>query len=81
MIDPRWKSDNSRSRSFFILDQGSLEEYDGYWVEDDENGEVGFLEEEADVFWLFDEDQGLFVRRRFKGRTLRRGKSKGKGKG
>jgi hypothetical protein len=41
----------SQGRSFCIMDHGDMDGTYGYWVEDDESGEVGFLPEVEDVFW------------------------------
>ena len=47
-------------RSFAVLGVGAPacgnEESEGYWVEDDETGEVGFRPEFKDVFWQVEED-------------------------
>ena len=51
----------------------------GYWSEDDSNGEVAFLLEFEDTFWVFDDT--AWMARRFAGRRFRKGQPKGKGKG
>ena len=71
----------SRQRNFCVIDQGDLEGSAGYWVEDDESGEVGFLPEFEDVFWTFDDTNEVWASRHFRGRTMRRGNPKGGGKG
>jgi hypothetical protein len=53
----------------------------GYWVEDDDTAEVGFLPELEDVFWTYDDNADAWQSRHFKGRKMRRGAPKGKGKG
>ena len=59
--------------------------YEGFWVEDEEDGAEGFLELDEDTFWVFDDDSAAWFQRRFQGRKMRRGnggsKRKGKGKG
>jgi hypothetical protein len=58
---PRSSLDNpnlrgfSGGRSFCIIDQGEMDGNTGYWVEDDSNGEVGFLMEFEDTFWVWKE--------------------------
>ena len=53
----------------------------GYWVEDDETGEVGFIPEFEDVFWTFDDTHEVWASKYFRGRSMRRGNPKGGGKG
>jgi hypothetical protein len=84
---PRSSLDNpnlrrfSGGRSFCVLDQGEMDGTTGYWVEDDGNGEVGFLMEFEDTFWVFDETSYVWMARKFAGRRFRKGQPKGKGKG
>eukprot|EP00439_Symbiodinium_sp_Y106_P038858 s3756_g4.t1 len=64
------------------IDEGYLDNHEGYWVEDDEGG---FLETDDDTFWVYDEENYTWFQRRFQGRKMRRGfkggRRKGKGKG
>ena len=53
----------------------------GYWAEDDETGEVGFLDEFEDVFWIHDDCKDTWIANRFRSRRMRKGNPKGKGKG
>ena len=73
------------SRSFCILDEGEMDEMAGYWVEDDDTGELGFLPEWEDVFWTHDDLSFTWASAHFSGRKLRRGAprfgGKGRGKG
>ena len=71
------------SRTYCILEQGTVEDYTGFWVEDDDTGEVGLLLDTEDTFWRFDETSSARFGSRVTGRRLRRGppKRKGKGKG
>ena len=68
-------------RAFCILDQGEVAGEYGYWAEDDETGEEGFLPEMEDVFWTFQDDNWTWSPSYFQGRKIRRGKGKSKGKG
>ena len=52
----------------------------GYWVEDDSNGEVGFLREFDDTFWVFDETSYVWMARQFAGRRFRKGQPEGERK-
>ena len=73
---------NSRGqRSYLILDEGTLDGFSGYWVEDDETGEEGFTDPAEEVFWTFDDENECWIARRTYGRRFRRGQSKGKGRG
>ena len=68
-------------RAFCILDQGEMYDEYGYWAEDENSGEVGFLPELEDVFWVFQDTESTWIASRFQGRKMRRGPAKGKGKG
>ena len=67
-------------KSFLVIDEGSLDDHDGYWVEDEEDGTEGFLESYDDVFWVYDDESAAWFQRRFQGRRMTRNKGKGKGK-
>ena len=77
-------SRNTGGRSFAILDSGDYDGEFGYWVQDEDTFEEGFIAEddEEEVFWQVDDNE-VFVARRFKRRPqLRRaGKGRRKGKG
>ena len=77
-------SRNTGGRSFAILDSGDYDGQFGYWVQDEDTFEEGFIAEddEEEVFWQVDDNEA-FVARRFKRRPqLRRaGKGRRKGKG
>ena len=76
-------SGHAGRKTFLVLDEGYLDTYEGFWVEDEEDGAEGFLELDEDTFWVFDDDSAAWFQRRFQGRKMRRGKggSKRKGKG
>ena len=78
-------SGHAGRKTFLVLDEGYLDTYEGFWVEDKEDGAEGFLELDEDTFWVFDDDSAAWFQRRFQGRKMRRGKGgskrKGKGKG
>ena len=42
---------SGQGRSFLVIEQGEVESVYGYWVQDDDTGEEGFLPEFDDVFW------------------------------
>jgi len=83
---PRSSLDNpnlrgfSGGRSFCVTDQGEMDGNTGYWVEDDSNGEVGFLMEFEGTFGEFDDASYVWMARKFAGRRFRKGNPKGKGK-
>ena len=58
-----------------------LENQYGYWAEDDETGESGFLQAFDNAFWTFDDEAEAWAVRRFQGRKVRRGAPKGKARG
>ena len=71
-------------KTFLVIDEGYLDNQEGYWVEDEEDGAEGFLEADEDTFWVYDEDNYTWFQRRFQGRKMKRGfkgQRKGKGKG
>jgi len=72
------------NRTFCVLEElGELDGvYTGYWVEDEESGLVGFLDENEDDFYTL-QDNGTWLVRGFKGRKMHRRppRRKGKGKG
>ena len=71
---------NRGSRSFCVFEEGYLDQKYGYWAEDDETGEQGFLQALSNVFWTFDDEAEARAARRFQSRKVRRGAPKGKGK-
>ena len=71
-------------KTFLVIDEGYLDNQEGYWVEDEEDGAEGFLEADEDTFWVYDEDNYTWFQRRFQGRKMKRGfkgQRKGKSKG
>ena len=67
-------------RSFCVYEYGECDGQYGYWVQDEETEEEGFVPEFDDVFWTFDDQTEAWISHRFKQRKLRKGKGKGKGK-
>ena len=76
-------SGGSRSKTFFILDQGDYEGEEGLWVEDEEGAEGFCPLDDEEAFWQL-EDHDAFVLKRFQRRTFKSGKGRkgrnGKGK-
>ena len=76
---------STKGRTFWIAEMGEFDGEAGFWVEDDENHEEGFMPLEADeeIFWCLDEHE-CFALRRVPGRRLKnrpRGYKGGKGRG
>ena len=76
---------STKGRTFWITEMGEFDGEAGFWVEDDENHEEGFMPLEADeeIFWCLDEHE-CFALRRVPGRRLKnrpRGYKGGKGRG
>ena len=67
-------------KSFIVIDEGTLDESQGYWCEDEDDGAEGFLDAFEDCFWVYDDESYTWFQRKFQGRKLRRGKGKGKGR-
>eukprot|EP00971_Amphidinium_carterae_P116396 2305750-Amphidinium_carterae.1 len=57
--NPSWGQQMSSQRSFLVIQQGECFGTSGYWVEDDQTGEEGFLEEFQDTFWVHDEELAM----------------------
>ena len=77
-------SGNAGRKSFLIIEEGYLDQHEGFWVEDEDDGAEGFLELDEDAFWVYDDDSEAWFQRRFQGRRMKRGQKgrrKGKGKG
>ena len=72
-------------KTFLVIDEGYLDNHEGYWVEDEEDGAEIFLEADEDTFWVYDEENYTWFQRRFQGRKMKRGfkggPRKGKSKG
>ena len=76
-------SGNAGRKSFLIIDEGYLDQHEGFWVEAEDDGAEGFLELDEDAFWAHD-DSAAWFQRRSQGRRMKRGQTgrrKGKGKG
>ena len=77
-------SGNAGRKSFLIIEEGYLDQHEGFWVEDEDDGAEGFLELDEDALWVYDDDSAAWFQRRFQGRRMKRGQKgrrKGKGKG
>ena len=69
-------------KTFLVIQEGYLDNQEGYWVEVEEDGAEGFLEADEDAFWVYDEENYTWFQRRFQGRKMERGfKGRRKGKG
>ena len=77
--NPNYRT-TGQGRSFCVYDYGECDGQYGYWVQDEETEEEGFVPEFYDVFWTFDDQSEAWISHRFKQRKLRKGKGKGKGK-
>ena len=77
--NPNYRT-SGQGRSFCVYDYGECDGQYGYWVQDEETEEEGFVPEFDDVFWTFDDQNDAWISHRFKQRRLRKGKGKGKGK-
>ena len=69
------------NRAFCVLEQGELCDEYGYWAEDEETGEVGFLQEMEDVLWSTRTTNGLGPLATSKDGNCEHGAPKGNGKG
>ena len=49
-------SGNAGRKSFLIIEEGYLDQDEGFWVEDEDDGAEGFLELDEDAFWVYDDD-------------------------
>ena len=78
--NPSW-AHKSGARSFVSISYGDLDQYEEHWVQDETTGDEGFLDEHEDLFWVYDEDQGFWMKYPFQGRSLRKGGRSKRGKG
>ena len=46
-------SGNAGRKSFLIIEEGYLDQHEGFWVEDEDDGAEGFLELDEDAFWIY----------------------------
>ncbi|CAE7339526.1 unnamed protein product, partial [Symbiodinium pilosum] len=67
-------SGNAGRKTFRVIEEGYLENSEGFWVEDEEDRAEGFLELDEDTFWVYDDVSAAWFQRRFQGRRMRRGK-------
>ena len=77
----RVSGQGTHQRSFCVLEDGTLEGTSGYWVQDDETGQEGFVGEFEDTFWTYDDTEWVWQTSPVKKRFLRRGPPKGNSKG
>ena len=71
-------------KTFLVIDEGYLDNHEGCWVEDEEDGTEVFLEADEDGFWVYDDENYSWFQHRFQGRKMKRGakgRRKGNGKG
>ncbi|CAE7441421.1 unnamed protein product, partial [Symbiodinium sp. CCMP2456] len=52
-------------KTFLAIDEGYLDNHEGYWVVDEEGGTEGFLEADDDTFWVYDEENYTWFPRGF----------------
>ena len=52
----------------------------GQWAKDELTGEQGYVDDERSCFWTWDDTEGVWQSRPYKGRQLQRKKAKRKGK-
>ena len=83
-------SSRGTKRSFYLFEAGEYEGEEGYWAEDEDTQEEGFLSAENEQFWTFDEANeewqsanvaGRRIRKRVKGSSKNRKKFKSKKRG
>ena len=49
--------DETRGRQYYIMDYGDYDGEEGFWVDDDDGDEEGFVPaENDDQVWFFDQD-------------------------
>ena len=59
--------------------RGECEGYQGYWVDDEQNFEEGFVEEFENTFWTYDDSKDCcMIRRNFRFKMRRPAKGKRK---
>ena len=66
-------------KTFLVLDEGYLDNSEGYWVEDEDDGTEGFLEADEDAFWVYDDASYSWFQRRFQGSPRKTNEERSKG--
>ena len=41
-------------KTFLVIDEDYLDNHEGHWVEDEEDGAEGLLAADEDAFWVYD---------------------------
>ena len=67
---------SSMNRTFIV--EGYAEDDFGQWAKDEVTGEQGYVDERS-FFWTWDDTEGVWQSRPYKGRQLKRRNRKGKG--
>ena len=90
MVRPRTSRTRGSKRSFYLFEAGEFDGEEGYWAEDEDTHQEGFLSTENDVFWTLDEEKNEWheanvaqrrIKKRGKGSTKSKGKFKSKKRG
>ena len=69
--NPNYRT-TGQGRSFYVYEYGECDGQYGYWVQDEETEEEGFVPEFDDAFWTFDDQSEAWISHRFKQRKLRK---------
>ena len=70
--NPSLRVNGQGHRSFCVMEDGEIDGIIGYWVQDDETGEEGFMGEFDNNFWVFDDMESVWQTRPIRKRFLRR---------
>ena len=90
MVRPRTSRTRGSKRSFYLFEAGEFDGEEGYWAEDEETHQEGFLSTENEVFWTLDDEKdewheanvaGRKIKKRGKGSNKSRRKFKSKKRG
>ena len=59
----------------FIVEENAEDDF-GQWAKDELIGEEGYVDDERSCFWTWDDTEGVWKSRPYKGRQLKRRKRK-----
>ena len=65
---------SSTNRTFIVEEYG--EDDFGQWAKDEVTGEQGYVDDERSCFWTWDDTEGVWQSKPYKGRQLKRRKGK-----
>ena len=66
------RGNRGTKRSFYLFEAGKYEGEKGYWAEDEDTNEEGFLSTENETFWTLDEANDEWHQANVAGRKIKK---------